>query len=131
MKKVLLASIVCCGLAFANVCDLDFVKEELKVNDNLSALNAPEFNFNGVKCDGDTLIYDFKYNEEVSKNLEVGSQEQKQQIGDFMKSMFKGIYCETPDFENFRKNNVKLIYNYATTNNPNFLSLTLDNSLCQ
>ena len=114
------------------ICDLDFIKSEVKyTNENLQIFTDEVQTFNGVKCQNSTMIFDYAYTPKYSAQLEKASNEQKLNANMLMQNTLKNMYCNMPEFEQYRKHNVTFIYNYSTINKPIFYEIKISNSDCQ
>ena len=130
MKKLflLLASYT---ITFADICSLDFVKQELDANNNLEQFSTAEVKDLGVKCEGNILTYDYMYNEPYSSQISQGTRQQRDATEKFMQNLVMASYCNMPEFEPYRQNNVELIYNYLSTSKELLFKVSVKNSDCK
>ncbi|MDA3079987.1 MULTISPECIES: hypothetical protein [unclassified Campylobacter] len=133
MKKLFLTAflgiIVFSGLGkinAQNVCELDFVKQELQAKFSNEMLTLKS-----AKCENDTLIYDFAYSAKYSAAIETANAEQKAQNATTVKNMLKSMYCGMPEFEPYRTNNIAIHYNYSTKNFAKFIEVEISNKDCE
>ena len=107
------------------VCDLDFVKIELN-----SSFSNEMIVLDEVKCQNGDLFYRYTYTPQYSAELEKLGVEQRAEALKTMKNMLKSMYCDMPEFEPFRQNDVALHYDYSTTNMAKFYQVKVSKSDC-
>ncbi|MBQ3675621.1 MAG: hypothetical protein IJT33_06015 [Campylobacter sp.] len=117
---------------FNGICDLEFVKEEIKITNENKHVISNEMNiFEGAKCRNGVMIFDYTYTPKYSAELENFNDEQKKVAKRTMQHMLNSMYCEMPEFASHRENSVVMHYNYSTTNVKNFYEVEVSNKDCK
>ena len=140
MKKlilpVILCGFLCCESAQSSApdaCKLEFMQNEIA----LSAQNKEAYSmgdmgtFDGLKCENGVATFEYTYQPKYSADLEKISAETKKDALNHMKSMMSAMFCNMPEFENYRKNNLIMRYHYSTTNVKNFYEVEISNKDCK
>lgn len=137
MKKlifsVVLGAFITSEVALADVCDLDFVKNEIKAtNENKQVFSNEIQTFNNAKCENNIMIMEVTYTPKYSARLEaIKDEKELEGKKNFAKNTLKAMYCNMTEFTPYRQNNVPIQYNYSTTNKQNFLVIKISNEDCK
>ena len=131
MKKLLVSAILggfvfSTAMAAKDICELDFVKDELK-----SSVSNEMVELRNAKCENNKIIYDFVYTPMYSADLENISVKEKAQAQETMENMLNAMYCQMPEFEPYRQNGAVLRYEYSTTNINKFYEIEISNKDCK
>ena len=141
MKKFIL-SVILCGFLFCegaqnnaskDVCELEFIQNEIAMTtQNKEAYAYGDMaTFDDMKCENGVVTFEYTYKPKYSADLEKVPAETKQYALNHMKSMMSAMFCNMPELELHRKNNLIMRYLYSTTNVKNFYEVEVSNKDCK